>query len=93
MPVPPARPSAAPELRRHLLVMVLATVAVHALAIALYYVLRVEQRDAGTRRLFTGAWMLATLPVVLVGMTRIRAARQRIRHARRTGGAGGAGPT
>ena len=89
----PARPasapgSAAPELRRHLLQMALAVIAVHAVAILLHSVLDVERRPAAFQRWFTAGWMVATLPVVLVFMARIRAARLRARHARRTGGRG-----
>lgn len=75
--------SAAPELRRHLMHMMLGVLAVHAIAIALYYALGVEQRPPTFRKVFTGIWMVATLPVVLVGLTRVRAARVRARHARR----------
>ena len=81
---PPPRVSAAPELRRHLLHMVIGVVAVHAIAVALYYALGVEQRPPNFRRVFTGIWMVATLPVVLVGLSRIRRTRIRVRHARRT---------
>lgn len=84
-PATPPRITAAPEIRRHLLHMVLGVVAVHALAIALYYALDVPQRPPGFRRIFTGVWMVATLPVVLVGLARVRAARIRARHARRAG--------
>jgi hypothetical protein len=83
MPEAPAAPGARAELRRHLLVMVLGVVAVHALGIALYYGLGVERRPADFRRIFAGAWTVATLPVVLVGLSRVRAARLRARHARR----------
>ena len=84
-PATPPKITAAPEIRRHLLHMVLGVVAVHALAIALYYALDVPQRPPNFRRIFTGVWMVATLPVVLVGLARVRAARIRARHARRTG--------
>ncbi|GLC24157.1 hypothetical protein [Roseisolibacter agri] len=83
-PTPP-KITAAPELRRHLLHMVLGVVAVHAIAIALYYALDVEHRPANFRRIFTAVWMVATLPVVLVGLSRVRKARIRARHARRVG--------
>jgi hypothetical protein len=86
-PVPdsPPRVTAAPELRRTLLLMVLGVLVVHALGIALYYALGVEQRPATFRRVFGVVWVLATLPIVLVGLSRIRAARLRARQARRTG--------
>ena len=83
-PTPP-KVTAAPEIRRHLLHMVIGVVAVHALAITLYYALDVPQRPTNFRRVFTGVWMVATLPVVLVGLSRVRAARIRARRARRAG--------
>ena len=73
------------ELRRHLMHMILGVLAVHALGIALHYGLGVEQRPTNFRRIFAGLWVGATLPVVLIGLSRIRAARLRARHARRTG--------
>jgi predicted membrane protein len=78
-----AHASARAELRRHLLVMVLGVVAVHAIGVALYYGLGVENRPSNFRRIFTGIWTVATLPVVLVGLSRVRAARLRARQARR----------
>ena len=71
------------ELRRHLMHMMLGVLAVHTLGIALYYALGVEQRPSNFRRIFAGLWIAGTLPVVLVGLSRIRAARLRARHARR----------
>ena len=78
-------PSAKAELRRHLLHMVIGVLAVHAIGIALFYALGVEQRPSNFRRIFAGLWIGATLPVVLVGLSRIRAARLRARRARRSG--------
>jgi high-affinity Fe2+/Pb2+ permease len=79
----PAGPGAARELRGHLLRLALGVVAVHAVAIALYYALDVASRSVDFQRGFTVAWTVATLPVVLVGLSRVRAARLRARHARR----------
>jgi hypothetical protein len=76
-------PTTKAELRRHLMHMMLGVLAVHALGIAFYYALGVEQRPSNFRRIFAGLWIAATLPVVLVGLSRIRAARLRARHARR----------
>ena len=87
-PVPaptPAGPTAKAELRRHLLHMVIGVLAVHAVGIALFYGLDVENRPTDFRRIFAGLWVAATLPVVLIGLSRIRAARLRARHARRGG--------
>jgi predicted membrane protein len=83
MPDAAAHVSARAELRRHLLVMVLGVVAVHAVGVALYYGLGVENRPTNFRRVFAGVWTVATLPVVLLGLSRVRAARLRARHARR----------
>lgn len=82
----PARSAAAPELRRILLWMVLAAVGVHAVAIALYYLLDVDARPVGFQRIYTVVWTVATLPVVLIGLSRVRAVRLRARHARRQQG-------
>lgn len=88
----PERPAADPgtpgsttkaELRRHFLHMMLGVLAVHTLGVALYYALGVEQRPTNFRRIFAGLWVGATLPVVLVGLSRIRGTRLRARHARR----------
>ena len=84
-PTDPRKISAKPELRRHLMHMMIGVLAVHALAIALYYGLDVEQRPPTFRKVFAGIWMVATLPVVLVGLTRVRAARVRARRTRRGG--------
>ena len=73
------------ELRRHFMHMMLGVLAVHALGLALFYGLDVERRPTNFRRIFAGLWVGATLPVVLIGLARIRAARLRARHARRSG--------
>ena len=49
--------------------------AVDAIAIGAYYVAGIGRAAPGTRLAFTVVWMLATLLVVLVGLTRIRRAR------------------
>jgi cytochrome bd-type quinol oxidase subunit 1 len=77
-----ARVTAAPELRRHVLHLVLAVVALDVVAIGAYELLRIEARDSLTRQLYMGGWTLVTLVVVLTFMARIRAARLRARRAR-----------
>lgn len=67
------------ELKRYLIWMVVAVVGLDAMAISLYYGLHVRSAAPRTQALFTGAWTLVTLVVVLTGMTRIRAARVRRR--------------
>ena len=49
--------------------------AVDAVAIGAYFVGGIGRAAPGTRLAFTVVWMLATLLVVLVGLTRIRRAR------------------
>lgn len=67
------------ELKRYLIWMVLAVVALDAVAIGLYSELHIRSAAPRTQALFTGAWTLVTLIVVLTGMTRVRAARVRWR--------------
>jgi len=67
------------ELKRYLIWMVVAVVALDAVAIGLYYGLHVRSAAPRTQALFAGAWTLVTLIVVLTGMTRIRAVRVRWR--------------
>ena len=49
--------------------------AVDAVAIGAYYVAGIGRAAPGTRLAFTVIWMVTTLLVVLVGLTRIRRAR------------------
>jgi len=49
--------------------------AVDAIAIGAYFLAGLGHADPGTRLAFTVLWMVATLLVVLVGLTRIRRAR------------------
>lgn len=46
-----------------------------ALAIACYFLAHIGRAAPGARLAFTIGWMVATLLVVLVGLTRIRRAR------------------
>lgn len=71
----------AAEMKRYLIRMVLAVIAIDAIAIGIYYGLHVRSAAPRTQALFTGAWTLLTLVVVLTGMTRIRAARVRWRRS------------
>lgn len=55
--------------------------AVDAMAIGTYFLAGLGRASPETRLAFTIAWMVATLLVVLVGLTRIRRARlDRLRH-------------
>ena len=80
--VPPTRASVAPELRRHLLRMVLGVVVLDVAVLALKSRLHVDGWPSQRRLLFTGAWMIATLVIVALSLARIRAARLRARYAR-----------
>lgn len=70
-----ARP--AQRLRREVLGLVLAVILVDALFIALYYAAGLARSSAGIKLGFTVVWTLATLLVVVRGLTRVRAARSR----------------
>ena len=82
--LPPAvgRPTVAPELRRHLLRMVIGVVALDALFLVLKDRLGVDGWPESRRILFTGIWMVLTLAVVLPTLARIRATRVRARRPR-----------
>ncbi len=81
-PPPAARPSAAAELRRHLLSLAVGVVALHAAAIAVHRWAGVAAWPQRRQNLFTVVWVALTLVVVSVFLTRIRAARIRARRAR-----------
>ena len=81
-PPPTTRPTAAPELRRQVLRLVLAVGALHGAMIGLYYLLRVEARPAGQRTTFMLVWTALAVGVVLFYLARVRAARLRARRAR-----------
>jgi hypothetical protein len=67
--------SATREIRKQLLILVVAILVVHFTAIALDRVYGFSSADPTTRRVFTTVWMLVSLVVVIVGLYRIRAAR------------------
>lgn len=69
-------PSRAAVMRGLLLRMVLWVLAIDAAAIATYYAAGLERADARTRFLFTLAWSVATIVVVLTALRRIRLARR-----------------
>jgi heme/copper-type cytochrome/quinol oxidase subunit 4 len=49
--------------------------AVHVVALGLYYALHLPQAPAGEQRMFAWVWMGVTVLVVLVGLQRIKRAR------------------
>ena len=87
MPAPPPAPraSAAPELRRHLLFLVLGVVALDLAMLGLKAALGVDAWPLRRQQLFTGVWVALTLAVVLVFLQRIRVTRVRARRARAGG--------
>ena len=65
------------DIRRQVVVLVLLVLAVDAVAIALFYLLGLDEASTGVKLGFTALWTVATLAVVLTGLTRIRQARVR----------------
>lgn len=72
----PVRSSRAPVLRGHLVRMVVWVLAIDAVAIAAYYAANLSRADERVRTIFTLAWSLATIAVVLTSLRRIRLARR-----------------
>lgn len=64
-------------LRAAVLRLALSVIALHAIAITVYYVADIPLRQTSIRYPFFGAWMVLTLAVVLQGLYRIRVARIR----------------
>lgn len=62
--------------RRRFLQFLVAVVAMHVVAIALYYGLQVAQAAPSTQGRFAWAWMGATVAVVIGGLQRIKRARR-----------------
>jgi hypothetical protein len=65
------------RLRREVLVLVGLVLAVDAVFLAGYFLAGVARRPDGIKLGYTAAWTLATLLVVLRGLTRVRAERVR----------------
>jgi hypothetical protein len=63
--------------RRRFLEFLIAIVAVHAVAITLYYTLAIQRRPTSIQRYFAWGWMAATIVVVFVGLQRLKRARGR----------------
>ena len=63
------------DIRKQLMIMVALTLAVHAIAIAIFNALDIGDAPRSTRTIFTGAWTVVSLGVVLNGLYRIRLAR------------------
>jgi hypothetical protein len=76
-------PSAKREIQKQLLILVVAILIVHSVAIALDRLYGFSSADPTTRKVFTTIWMLVSLVVVLVGLYRIRVARNAAARERR----------
>ena len=63
------------SLRREVLGLVLSVAALDAVCIALYFLAGLRHASDGVKVGFTALWTLATLGVVIRGLSRIRAAR------------------
>lgn len=71
----------AARLRSLLLQLLLAVLALHGAAIAIYMLTPLRHSTGTTRTAFMTAWTVATLIVVLTGLSRIRSARAAARRA------------
>jgi hypothetical protein len=79
MPPSPSPSDLKRQLQRELLRLLLGVIAVHAVAIGVYYLLGFETRGRTARLLFTVAWVAATLAVVVPTIRRIKVLRARAR--------------
>ncbi len=62
-------------MRREVLILVAAVLLVDGLFLAAYFLLGFNRAGDGARLGFTGAWTVASLLAVLVGLARVRRAR------------------
>jgi hypothetical protein len=65
--------------RRRFLELLIAVVALHGVAIALYYAFDVAHASAVVQRRYAWTWMTVTVAVVLIGVQRLKRARRRTR--------------
>jgi hypothetical protein len=63
------------SIRREALALILAVLLVDALFAAIYLLARLRHAASGMKLIFTVAWTLVTLAVVIRGLSRIRTAR------------------
>lgn len=75
--VPPGEPRAAKraEIRRATLRLILAVVALHSVALAVYYLADMAHAASRTRMTFTVVWTFATALTVALLLKRVRQAR------------------
>jgi hypothetical protein len=64
-------------LRRQLILLIAAVLAVDGVFVAAYFLGGISNGSNTGKLVFTAVWTLATLVIVLGGMSRIRAARNR----------------
>jgi hypothetical protein len=64
-------------MKRELLLLLVTVLAVDALFIAGYFLLRLDAAGDRAKIGYTGAWTVATLLLVVRGLTRIRSLRRR----------------
>ena len=69
-------PTQLSPVRRRFLEFLVAVVAVHVVAIGLYYGLSIPQAAASTQRRFGWIWMGVTVAIVIGGLQRIKRARR-----------------
>jgi hypothetical protein len=62
--------------RRAFLQFLIAVVALHAVAIVLYYLLGIQHAARARQQIFAWVWMAATVLVIFVGLGRIKRARR-----------------
>jgi len=73
----PAQTKPAPSpARRALRDFAFAVVALHVVAIAVYYALRIAARPERVQRMYGWGWMGLTVVVVLAGLQRLKRARR-----------------
>lgn len=63
------------SLRREVFGLVLAVLALDAAFVAIYFLAGLNSASSGIKVAFTAVWTLATLGVVIRGLSRIRSAR------------------
>ena len=79
----PRRPIRQSAARRAVMQMMGAVIVVHIIAITVWR-LALQRQPERVVRLFGAAWTAVTLVIVLVGLYRVRVARQAARASRRT---------
>jgi hypothetical protein len=63
------------RVRREVLSLVIAIIAVDAVFVAVYFLLQVREASDTTKIAFTALWTLITLAVVIRGLSRVRRIR------------------